>query len=325
MQILCRTTALGLLALAIASPASAAPAPARQPRAELDSLASADAEAIVHLNVRQMLKTALVKKHALDPLKVLLQNNNELQQILNAAALDPLKDIDTINLSTSGNPLEGGKLVAVVRGDFAPDKARAAAEDYAKKHPQKLKILKDGQTTMWEIPSDRNSFYASFVGNKALVMTARKEDTAAAVARAGKSAQQPSTSMRSALDHLKGSETLWLAMVATDEIKQLMKKDDGVKEFAAALHSITASLELDADARLAVVVHTENPKAAEKIEGKLKEFLPLLGILGAGNDPNGKAVKEILGNIKVKAENKDVSIRLQITEEQIEKAGNKNR
>lgn len=324
MKIWPSVAAFGLFALAVAA-AAPAPTPSRSNHAELDRLTPRDAEMVVQINVRQMLQSALVKKHALDPLKLLLQRNDEVRQLLRAAGLDPLKDIDTIGLSTSGNPMMGGKLVAVMRGDFAPDKARMAIEEYMKKHPGHLKSVKDGDLAMWEILDDNKSFYAAFAGDKTLVLTASKEDTAALVRRAGQTPPPPSAAMRSALEHLKGSESLWLAMVATDEVKQLLKADDTTKEFASALQSVTGTLEVSDDARFGLVVHTNSPDAATKIKGKLDELMPLLTFLGAGKDSGGRIAKEIVSNIKLNAEKNDVSLRIQITEDQIEKARKKDR
>ncbi len=143
---------------------------------------------VVTVNVRQMLQTPVLKKHALDPLKLVLQRNAELRQLLTAAGLDPLKDIDTIGLSTSGSPGMKGKMLAVVRGSFDPDKVRTAADDYAKKHPDRLKDLKVGELPVWEITADNKSFFAAFAGKNVLVMTTSKEDTAAAVHRAERDA-----------------------------------------------------------------------------------------------------------------------------------------
>ena len=304
-----------VVALVVCS-ASAAP--------KLDRLTPSDAEVVVQVNVRQLLRTPLVKKHGLDPIKTLLQHNAELQQLLTAAGLDPLKDIDSLCLCISGNPMAGGKLLAVVRGDFDVNKARKAAEEYAKKHPNRLKSSND-PTKPWEITCDNKSFYAAFAGDKTLVMTTTKEDTAAVIARAGQTPQRPSQAMQAALDHLKGGESMWMAMVATDDIKQLLKGDDMAKDFAAALQSVTGALELNEDAQFSLVVHTNSPKAAEKIKGKLDELMPLLAFVGAGKDKSGRVVKEVIDSIKLKAEKNDVSIRLQITDAQIEKARKKDR
>lgn len=311
MNILRNLALVGLLVLAPVGAAPAAP--------ELDRLTPSDTEMVVQVNVRQLLQTPLVKKHSLDPLKLLLQRNDEVKQLLAAAGLDPLKDIDTISLCTSGNPLSGGKLLAVVRGSFDVDKARKAAEEYARKHPGRLKSINDPARPLWEITSDNKSFYAAFAGDKTLVMTTTKEDTAAVIARAGQTPQQPSKAMQAALDHLKGSESVWMALVATDEIKQLLKNDDTAKDFAVALQSVTGALELTDDARLAVVVHTNSPEAAVQIKGKIDEVMPLLAFLGSGKDKSGRIVKDMIDGIKLKTEKNDVSIRLQITEAQIDK------
>ena len=219
------------------------PVAAASAAAEPDRLTPSDAEMVVQVNVRQLLQTPLVQKHALDALKTLLIHNDEVRQLLRVAGLDPLKDIDTISLSTSGKPLSGGKLLVVVRGSFTPDKVRSAAEEYAKKHPERLKSKSVGDATkqMWEIQNDGKSFYAAFAGDKTLVMTATAEDTASVVRRAGQQPQRPSEAMQAALAHLKGNECIWLAPVATDDIKQMLKSEESAKDLAAALQSVTGS------------------------------------------------------------------------------------
>lgn len=286
---------------------------------ELDRLTPREAEVVVQVNVRQLLQTPIVQKHVLDPIKMLLQRNDELKQLLAAAGLDPLKDIVTMSLSTSGNPMAGGKLLAVVRGDFDVDKSGKAAEDYARKHLGRLKIHNDSIQPMWEILSDTHSFYAAFADNKTLVMTTRREDTVAALSRAGQAPQRPSKALQAALDHLKGGASIWVAMVATDEIKQLLKNDDTAKDIAAALQSVTGTLELTDDAKLAVVIHTSSPAAAVQIKGKIDEVMPLLAFVGSGKDKSGRIAKTAIDSIKLKTEKNDVTLRLQITEAQIDK------
>ncbi len=285
-----------------------------------DRLTPSDAEMVVQVNVRQMLQTPLAKKYALDPLKALLERSTETSELLRTAGLDPFKDIDTIALSTSGHPLSGGKLLVVVRGSFTPDKILAAADAYAKTHPDRVKNCKEGDLPMWEIHSDNKSFYAAFADNKTLVMTAMKKDTAAVVHGAGPTPQQPSAAMQAALAHLKGGENMWLAVVATDEIKQLLKSEDTSKDFAAALQSVTGALELNEDAQFRLVIHTDSAEAAAKIKSKLDELMPLLSFLGAGNDKSGKIAKEVIDSIKLKTENNDVSVRIHVTDAQIQKA-----
>jgi hypothetical protein len=319
MKIWRKIAAISLVALIPAAVVSAGAKP--------DDLTPSDAEMVVQVNVRSLLQTPLVKKHALESLKALLKRNGEVRQLLNAAGLDPLKDIDTISVSGSGLPVAGGKakMLVVVRGTFAPEKARAAAADYAKKHPGHIKSVKVGDLPMWEIQSDSKAAYAAFAGNNTLIMTATKEETAAVVHRAGQTPQTPSAAMQSALAHLKGTESIWMAMVATEEIKQLLKGDDQAKDIAAAVQSITGSLELSEDVQLGFVIHTKSPEAAAQIKGKLDELMPLLAFLGAGKDKSGQVAKEVIDSIKLKTEKNDVSVGLRITDAQITKAGKKTR
>src|SRR5262249_37396094 len=138
MKIWRKISAISLVALVPVAMASAGAKP--------DDLTPSDAEMVMQVNVRALLQTPLIKNHALESLKALLKRSGEVRQLLNAAGLDPLKDIDTISVSGSGLPVAGGKakMLVVVRGNFAPDKARAAAADYAKKHPGRIKSIKDG-------------------------------------------------------------------------------------------------------------------------------------------------------------------------------------
>jgi len=309
--------AIGLAALLPVALASAA--------AEPDRLTPRDAELVVQINVRQLLQTPIVKKHALHFLQALLEHSGETRQFLRTAGLEPFQDIDTIAVGASGHPLTDGKLLVVVRGNFAPDKVRTAADDYAKKHPNRLRSFKDGDLPMWQIHSDGKSVYAAFADNKTLVMTASEKDTAAVVRRAGQTPRRLNTAMQAALTHLKGSEEMWLAMIATEEIKQLLKSDDTSKDGVAALQSVTGALELNNDAQFQLVIHTNRAEAAAQIKGKLDELMPLLAFLGAGKDKSSRIVKEVIDSIQLKVENNDVFIRLQVTDAQIDKVNKKDR
>jgi len=291
----------------------------------------ADAELVVTINVRQLLQTPVVKKHALDSIQALLKRNDELRQLLTAAGIDPLKDIDTLTLTTTPVPTAQGRLadlarvlVVVARGRFDSDKAASAATEYAKNHPSRLKKLTEDDVPMWEVTTDDKPCYAAFAGKNTVVMTTSKSDTVAAVRRAGQRTQSVNKNLRAALDKLKGDEPVWMAMVVSDQTRRLLKGDDNSKDFADALQSITGALELTDDAQFTLVVHTSDAKAATQIKGKIDELMPLLAFMAAGKDASGRIVKELINNLKLSAEKNDVSIHLKITDAQIEKARKKS-
>jgi hypothetical protein len=308
---------MSIALMILESAAPAAPTP--------DRLTPADAEAVVTVNVRQLLQAPVVRKHALDPLKLLLERHDELQQLFAAAGLDPLRDVDTISLSTSGNPTASGKLLAVVRGRFDPAKVRAAAGEYARKHPGRLKSLKAGELPLWEITSDNKSYYAAFAGDNSLVVSNTKEDTAAAVGRASQPPQPLNKEMQAALEQLKDGEPVWLALVATDSIKQLLRSDELAKNFADALRSVTGTLELTDAAQLTLVVHSSTATAAGQIKQQLDNLLKLLAFVGGGEDARSQIVKEVIDNVKLGTDKNDVSLRLRLTDAQLAKIRKKER
>jgi hypothetical protein len=64
------------------------PVTAASSGAEPDRLNPSDAEIVLQINVRSLLHTPLVQKHALDSLKALLRRNDEVSRLLDAAGLD---------------------------------------------------------------------------------------------------------------------------------------------------------------------------------------------------------------------------------------------
>src|SRR5258707_15347454 len=118
------------LALVLAVGLLAAPARA----AEVDKYLPSEAEAVMFVNVRQILDSAVVKKYALELAKDGLKNNVDAQQMLNAFGLDPFKDITSFTVATGGGISEP-KLLAIMHGTFDVAKIQAAVEAHAKGPP----------------------------------------------------------------------------------------------------------------------------------------------------------------------------------------------
>src|SRR4051794_26808628 len=87
-----RLFAAAFLAVVVAAPVRAA---------EVDVLLPAETEAVMFVNVRQILDSDLVKKYALGQVKQALQGN-ENQKLLKDLGLDPLKDIDRVTVGSWG-------------------------------------------------------------------------------------------------------------------------------------------------------------------------------------------------------------------------------
>ena len=92
---------------AIAAALAVALAPTAR-AADVDKLIPADAEYVVHFNLKQLLGSEIIKKYALDQLKQALQGN-DAQAMLKELGLDPLKDIQKITIGASGTDQNDAK------------------------------------------------------------------------------------------------------------------------------------------------------------------------------------------------------------------------
>src|SRR5262249_18339906 len=136
---------------------------------------------VVHVNVRQILDSELVKKHAPAELKTELRKSAELQALLASFGVDPLKDISSITLAGQSKkglkqPLKPDTALTIIRGGFDPDKIPEAASDHAQKNPPWLPTHKLKHGPLYEAPADKSKdhIFATFLGKEAVVFGTRQ-------------------------------------------------------------------------------------------------------------------------------------------------------
>jgi len=305
---------LALLALCVAAPSRAA---------EPDKLVPGDAEVVMVVNVRQILGSPLVKKYALEQLKAAVKANEQAQKTFEATGLDPLTDVDRVAITKAAGGND--KVLVVVRGHFDPEKVQAAAADFAEKEPRKLKISREDGVRVYELKTENKPAFAAFAGKGALVISPSKEYTLDAVKNAGKERAELNKEMQTALDKVSGKESVWWAVVITEEMKRQMRKNPQTAELAPKLESTTGNINLTEDARISLQVHTTDPKAAGLIKQKINEAKPLLAVLGQANEELAPVVNELVENLKVTTQKNTVRVDLDITQEMIEKAAKREK
>jgi len=288
----------------------------------VDPLTPADTEVLVVIDVRRMLDAPLVKKKELEDANAGIKND-QVGKVLTAAGIDPRKDIDTVTFSLSGTST--AKALAVVRGRYDLKKVHAAAEDYAKKNEDKLKVTKEGSTTVYETKiKDTPVFkdapvFAAFADRSTLLVALNKDSLLEAVKNTDKRPAKLNADLQKALGKLSGKESVWLAVAITDEMRKGMARNPQVRELASKLESVTGGVTLTDSALIQLLIHTTDEKAAVKVKMLVNQGKQVLQLLAQSNEDAGPVLGEILDELKISSSKTTVTISLKITQETLDK------
>jgi hypothetical protein len=308
----------GLTALALAALIAAAPAWAAEP----DAYLPANAELVLVINVRQILDSPVVKKYGLEEMKKAIAKEEKAQAFIKATGVDPLKDIDSILVANSGG-VEKGQTEIVVRGTFNPEKINTALQEFAKKEADKISIPpKEDGVQVYEFKPEKKGdkpLFAAFADNKTVVATQSKEDTIKAVKNGGKKAPMPTPKLKAALSKVTGKESLWAVGVITDQAKADMKKNPPTAALAEKLDMITGSVDLTDAAQANLQIHATDAEGAKQIKAMITQLVNIFKLSLQDNPDVPGAATELLGNLKVTADQSTVNIGLKLTPEMIEK------
>lgn len=291
--------------------------------AEPDKLLPSDADVVLVVNVRQILDSPVIKKYALDQLKAGIAKDERIAKPLAAAGIDPLKDVDSILIAGPANQTGADKALIVARGRFDLDKIQTTATDVAKKTEGKLKIHKEGGLNVYEIKGDNKPGFMAFKDESTMVASANKDYTVEIAS--GKASGRPGKGLISALDKVNGKDSIWLALVISDEMKKAMAKNPQTAAIAPKLESVTASINLTDFLLATVLIHTSDAEAAEQVKMLVNQLKPFLAVLAQANEEAAPIVNELLQNLKVESDKKAVSISLKVTEDVVKKLNPKGK
>jgi len=308
--------ALAFLGLVMVSSVIAAPLP--EPKgvtADDTKWLLSDAEVFVKFNIKQMMTADLMTKGGTAQLKEALKKDERLKEILEAADIDLTKDVDSIMASASGASAKDGKALVVIRGTFNQTKVNDAIKKAAEKN-EKLKLVTEGTTQLYEVQAQDHSMYAAFANKNTIVMTQSKEATIDTVKNGGKKAATISKAMESALARFTGKESIALAMVVNDDLKGMLGKIPNVGAAVAKIKTMNASITLSDAVALNLAGYTGEAKSAKQIANVLDAFKAL----GAGMEELPAFVGDILNAVSITSTEEAVKIDLKVTKEMIEKA-----
>src|SRR5207302_6181163 len=99
--------------------------------AEVDKYLPEDTEIVVVINAEQLFDAPVVRKHALKPLRELIQKSEAITDILDDLDFDPFQDLTSITVAVTMLGSEAKGLI-ILHGDFDETLFAEKAEEVAK-------------------------------------------------------------------------------------------------------------------------------------------------------------------------------------------------
>jgi len=302
-----RTLALAVTGLALACLAGSA-GRAAEPDAKL---VPPDADFVMVADYQKILKSEMFKKYGKGPLEEKLKEK-EVKDALDALGLDPQKDIDTLLVTNSGKFDESGKLFIAVQGKFNLDKIDKAAQK------EGLKVHMEGTRKVYETKGP-NAAFITFPNDKTLAMSTKKDYLVQVLdgkVQPGKNAAE----LKAALGKANKGDSIYAAVVLTDEMKAALKGNPQLAALAPKLNSVTASVNVTADAKIDLLINCADAGTAGQVSMQIKQFLPLMKVLLMGQEGVPPVVGQIIDAVKTGTNGSSVTISLTITDKMIQEA-----
>src|SRR6266851_5895681 len=241
-----------LLCTALASALLPAPIHA----ADIDPYLPNDTEAVLTINVRQILDAPFIKKDAFAEFRKSLDERSGALKHLKDLDLDPQKDFDSIVLANSnGDP---DRSLLIVHGRFEVAKFEAKANEIAKAQPDQWTVttIPDGAGGQYKVLKSAKWFdfsgvrpalknkpaYIALLDKRVLVAAPEKDLIIDALdkAQGRKKTALKSKELGQLLEKANGKQSIWIAMLPSALGKILPLDDDsGFRDELAKIEAIS--------------------------------------------------------------------------------------
>jgi len=295
--------------------------------AEVDKYLPADAEFVSHLNVRQLLDSAVVKKHAVEKLRDLLKGQEHASSVLEALGFDPFKDLTSI--TGAGSSLEpDGKAWFIAHGQFDSTKFEAKAEEEAKNHGDTLKIHKEGDKKIYEVqmPHDDKPLFVAIVDKTTLVGSNDKDYIRDCFAKAAaKKEAGVKKELKELIEKVDSKSSMWLVLRGNtlNSGPLAAVSDDKAKKTIERIDSVTFTVTVDKGVKIALDMGSKSAEGAKELAENMKEYIDTgkgFLALAAGQEPKAAPLVDVVNSVKITTEGNSVSIKGEVGEDLIEKA-----
>ncbi len=307
--------------------------------ADVDPYLPDDTEAVLTVNVRQILEAPFIKKNAAAGLKNLL-GDALIGKHLKDLDLDPQKDLDSLVLTNSGG--DPDRSLLIVHGRFEVAKFEAKADELARSQPKSWKITKipDGkggqykvlESTRWfDLSSGRprtkeQPAYLALLDKRVLIGSPAKDLLIDALdkAKGSKKGTLKSKELKGLLEKANGKQSIWIALLPKAVGKLIPDDDDSpVRDELDKIEAISGGITVDDEVKLELALSVKDADVAKELSTEINEGLNILLTVAALASHEKKEWQPVLDGLKtVKATCKSNTIILKgaLTAEMLEKA-----
>ncbi len=291
--------------------------------AEADKLLPNDSEYVVTLNVRVLLDSALAKKYGLPKMRELIKSDEEVQDIFKSLGLDPLADIQSLTLAST-NISDPSKALFILHGKFNPDKFHAKAQEVIQTYGEILKIHKAEPVRYYEVNFPGQSFFVALINPTTIVASPGKDGVLEALEKAaGKKKSKVKKELLNLLEKVDAGRTLWMIGLKSALEHSPLSADETARPILGKIETAAAGVTVAADIQAEFTLSAKSPEAAMELSKELVDKLDkakgIVSIL-VGDVKELQILLELVGALKVSAEDRTVTLRGQIGEETIEKS-----
>jgi hypothetical protein len=313
-----RNGLIAAVVLAVAVPVRAA---------DIDKYLPDDAGLVVHINVKQLLESDVVKKYGLEKAREHLKSNEEANKILEELGFDPFKDLTSVTLTIPSIEMEP-KTYIIAHGQFDVAKIEAKAEEVAKNMGDVLKIEKEGNHKIYEVnpPGNPKPGFVALPDKNTIVISTEKEFVVASFARAsGQKKVELKKDVQDILEKVDGKQSLWMAVpgsVLAKGIAQFPVPDDA-KAKVEKVNSVSAGVTVATDIKLGFTLQAKSADNAKELAEDSKKGLDeLKGQAGTitALQPKLAFLADLVGSLKVDTEGTAVTIKGEVSQELIAKS-----
>jgi hypothetical protein len=292
-----------------------------------------DTGIVFTINFRQIVDSPLVKgqKDAIGKIKALVDNalgeNEEAQKYLKATGFDLFRDLTSVTVAHPGDHDKKAAL-AIIEGDFNPEKFHAAAADAVKDHGDFISISKVGEHKIIEVSAPNDHAGVVVMVNKNLILAAASKDRVlAALARAGTSEKgKLKKELKSLLETTSAKQSI--SAVATGAaLTRLLEKapvpnaQAGV-EVLKKIDGLSGAITILKDVQFQMGVATKDEETANLLAKQANQFIPLgkfLVMQQANQDQKLLPVVDVMNTLRATVQGTSFLLRGEVTVENIDK------